>query len=99
MAANGPCGVAVCSCRPRLGVGDVGRADPAQHFARGLDWRRVMARWPLSELCFELVGDPPRLVAALLRNVRERAVPSAFLDLVIADDGSAAVDEPQLAGG
>src|SRR5262245_55209347 len=57
---------------------------------------RVRAR---SEVRTGLVGDPAGPVAALLGNVRKHAVPSAFLDLVIVDDGSAALDEPQLAGG
>src|SRR5262249_2552716 len=100
MAANGPCGVAACSCRcPRLGIGDVARAHPAQDFARGLDRGHVPTGWPIPELLFELVRHPARLVAALLRNVREHAVPPAFFDLVIVDDSSAALDEPELAGG
>src|SRR6266436_3933291 len=88
------------SCRrPRLGIRDVARAHPAQDLTRGLDWRHIAARRPVPELFFELVCDPPQLIAALLGNVSEHAVPSAFLDLVIVDDGFAAFDEPKLAGG
>src|SRR5262249_21304413 len=76
----------------------VARAHPAQHFARGFDCRNISTFRPVPELFFELVCDPPRLIAALVGNVGEHAVPSAFLDLVIVDDGSAALDEPELAG-
>src|ERR1700746_2993170 len=91
-----------CSCRrpPRaLRPSDVARAHPAQDFARGLDRRHVSTGWPIPELFSELVGDPARLIAPLLRNVREHSVPSIFLDLVIVDDGSPALDEPKLASG
>src|SRR5262249_28173058 len=88
------------SCRaPRFGVCDIARAHPAQDLTRGLDRGRVPARWPVAELFFELVCDPPRLIATLLGYVSEHAVPSIFLDLVIVDDGSAALDEAKLASG
>src|SRR5262249_54544059 len=88
------------SCRrPRLCIRDVARAHPAQDFARGLDRRRVPACWPVAKLFLELVGDPAGLVSALLGNVGEHAMPSIFLDPVIMDDGSSALDETKLAGG
>src|SRR5262249_50878649 len=88
------------SCRrPRPGIRDVARAHPAEHFARGFGWRHMLACRPVAEFFLELVGDPAALVSALLGNVGEHAMPSIFLDLIIMDDGSAALDEPKLAGG
>src|SRR5215467_10659052 len=88
------------SCRrPRLGIRDVARAHPAEDFARGFDWRHVATCRPMPKLFLELVGDPAGLVSALLGNVGEHAMPSIFLDFIIMDDGSSALDETKLAGG
>src|SRR5712671_927434 len=85
-ATCGPrCGYASGSCcrPPRFGVGDVSRAHIAQNLTRGLDRRHVPTGWPIPELFFVLVSDPSGLLAALIGNLGEHAVPPIFLDLVI----------------
>src|SRR5262245_634905 len=85
-----------CSChRPRLCVCDVARAHPTQHFARWLDCRHISTCRPVPELFFVLVSNPPRLIAALLGNVGEHAVPFGLIEH--AGLGPAALDETEIA--